>query len=150
MAPGAVFEQILIKFWIQLGAVLGGKLGSCWDHVGQKIDSWRILKAFKIDQEFQHHSGSSWGRFWDPKCNQNRSKIDLCSDHEANAKVYEHIGGAVFLRIRGFEHRSIIDQNRVYKRSYMKRPKRHPKMIRNRPHAGRQALSIEPRASHYD
>ena len=59
LAPDAVFEPILVQFWLQLGAVLGGKMGSCWGHVGQKIDSWRILKALKIDQDFQHLSGTS-------------------------------------------------------------------------------------------
>ena len=101
LAPEAVFEPILVQFWLQLGAVLGGKMGSCWDHVGQNIDSWRILKAFKIDQDFQHLSGPSWDRFWNDfgvqKSNQNRSKIGLKSDHEANAKILKIIGrGGVF------------------------------------------------------
>ena len=101
LAPEAVFEPILVQFWLQLGAVLGGKMGSCWGHVGQKIDSWRILKAFKIDQDFQHLSGPSWDRFWSdlggPKSSQNRSKIGLKSDHEANAKILKIIGrGGVF------------------------------------------------------
>ena len=75
LAPEAVFEPILVQFWLQLGAVLGGKMGSCWGHVGQKIDSWRILKAFKIDQDFQHHSGPSWDRFWIDFGIQNGTKI---------------------------------------------------------------------------
>ena len=101
LAPEAVFELILIQFWLQIGAVLGGKVGSCWAHVGQKIDSWKILKAFKIDQDFQHLSGPSWDQFWNDvgiqKSNQNRSKIGLKSDHEANAKILKIIGrGSVF------------------------------------------------------
>ena len=36
-------------------------------------------------------------RFWVPKWNQNRSKIGLKSDHEANAKILKNIGrGGVF------------------------------------------------------
>ena len=36
-------------------------------------------------------------RFWDPKWSQNRSKIGLKSDHEANAKIFKNIGrGGVF------------------------------------------------------
>ena len=74
LAPEAGFEQILIQFWLQLGAVLGGKLGACWDHVDQKIDSWRILKAFKIDQDFHPHSGHSWDRGWNDLGIQNGTR----------------------------------------------------------------------------
>ena len=36
-------------------------------------------------------------RFWVPKCSQNRSKIGLKSDHEANAKILKNTGrGGVF------------------------------------------------------
>ena len=36
-------------------------------------------------------------RFWGPKSNQNRSKIGLKSDHEANAKIFKNIcRGCVF------------------------------------------------------
>ena len=36
-------------------------------------------------------------RFWVPKWNQNRSKIGLKSDHEANAKIFKNTGrGGVF------------------------------------------------------
>ena len=31
----AVFGLISVAFWLQLGAVLGGKMGPCWVHVGQ-------------------------------------------------------------------------------------------------------------------
>ena len=42
-------------------------------------------------------SGPILDRFWVPKCSQNRSKIGLKSDHEANAKIIENIGrGGVF------------------------------------------------------
>ena len=96
--PKAVFEPISVQFWLQLGAVLGGKMGSCWGHVGQKIDSWRILKAFKIDQDFQHLSGPSWDRFWSGLGAQNRtknwSKIGLKSDQDEHVKVFKTFGGA--------------------------------------------------------
>ena len=42
-------------------------------------------------------SGPILDRFWVPKCSQNRSKIGLKSDHEANAKILKNIGrGGVF------------------------------------------------------
>ena len=97
LGPEAVFEQIFAQFWLQLGAVLGAKLGSCWDHVGQKNDFWRFPKAFKNEYDFQHVSGPSWDRFWNDIGFQNRTKIGLKSDHEANAKIFKIIGrGGVF------------------------------------------------------
>ena len=117
LAPEAVSEPILVQFWLQLGAVLGGKMGSCWGHEGQKIDSRRILKAFKIDQDFQHLSGPSWDRFWNDSGVQNRTKIGPRSISRAIMKQMQRSSkssaGAVFLRIRGLEHRSKFDQNRV-------------------------------------
>ena len=42
-------------------------------------------------------SGPILDRFWVPKCSQNRSKIGLKSDHEANAKILKNTGrGGVF------------------------------------------------------
>ena len=42
-------------------------------------------------------SGPILDRFWVPKCSQNRSKIGLKSDHEANAKILKNISrGCVF------------------------------------------------------
>ena len=101
LASETVFEPISVQFWLQLGAVLGAKLGPSWGNVGQKIDFWKFPKACKNDYDFQHLSGPSWYRFlerlWGPKSNQNRSKIGFKSDHEANAKVFKNIGrGGVF------------------------------------------------------
>ena len=118
LAPEAVFDQILIQFWFQLGAVLGAS----WGHVGtmlakKLIDSWRILKGFKIDQDFQHHSGPSWDRCWLDFGIQNGTKIGPRSISVAIMKQMQRssktLAGAVFLRIRGVEHRSKIAQNRV-------------------------------------
>ena len=42
-------------------------------------------------------SGPILDRFWVPKWSQNRPKINLKSDHEANAKIFKNIGrGIVF------------------------------------------------------
>ena len=38
LASETVFGPILVQFWLQLGTVLGAKLGASWGHVGQKID----------------------------------------------------------------------------------------------------------------
>ena len=114
LAPEAVFEPILVQFWLQLGAVLGGKMGSCWGHVGQKIDSWRILKAFKIGQDFQHLSGPSWDRFWKDFGVQNRTKIGPRSVSRAITKQMQRSSksstGAVFLRMRRIDKRSKINK----------------------------------------
>ena len=37
-ASKTVLGPIWSPFWPQLGAVLGGKIGPCWGHVGSKID----------------------------------------------------------------------------------------------------------------
>ena len=105
-----LFGPILVPFWLQLGAVLGGKMGSCWGHVGQKIDSWRILQAFKIDQDFQHLSGPSWDRFWNDVGVQNRTKIGprsgsraiIAQKHAASLRPTKTNGFSTFSKIFNF------------------------------------------------
>ena len=41
LAPEAVFEPILVQFWLQLGAVLGAR----WGHVGAMLAEKLILGA---------------------------------------------------------------------------------------------------------
>ena len=41
---------------------------------------------------FRDPLGSNFGSMWDSKWNQNRSKIGLKSDHEANANILKIIG----------------------------------------------------------
>ena len=76
LASEIVFGPISVQFWLQLGNVLGGKLGPSWAHVGQKIDFGKFPKACKNDHDFQHLSGPSWDRFGSDFGIQNRTKID--------------------------------------------------------------------------
>ena len=112
LGPEAVFEPSFDQFWLQLGVVLGAKLGSCWGHVGQKIDFWKFPKACKNDYDFQHLSGPSWDRFWNDLGIQNRTKIGPRSVSRAIMKQRQRSSkssaGAVFLSIRRFEKRSKI------------------------------------------
>ena len=72
-------------------------------------------------------SGPILDRFWVPKWSQNRSKIGLKSDHEANAKVLKNTGrGGVFEDAGG--RKSI--KNRLKKRPYVEMPKQQPKNVR--------------------
>ena len=116
-ASETVFGSIFVQFWLQLGTVLGAKLGPSWAHVGQKIDFWRFPKACKNDNDFQHLSEPSWDRFWNDFGAQNRTKIGPRSVSRAIMKERKRSSkssaGAVFLEIRGLEHRSKFDQNRV-------------------------------------
>ena len=69
-------------------------------------------------------------RFWGPKLNQNRSKIGLKSDHEANAKIFKNIGrGCVFEDASG--RRSI--KNRLKNDLMLRCQNNNPKMSENIP-----------------
>ena len=92
-----LFGPILVPFWLQLGAILGAKLGPCWPK------NWflEVPEGMQKRQWFPTPFGTLLGpileRFGGPKSNQNRSKIGLKSDHEANAKILKIIGrGGVF------------------------------------------------------
>ena len=47
LAAQADFVQIWVRFWADLGAILGPKLGSCWGHVGKETNFWRPWRAFQ-------------------------------------------------------------------------------------------------------
>ena len=51
-ASEAVFGQILIPFWAQLGANLGAKLGRFWPHVDDKVTFLRFWTASRNDHDF--------------------------------------------------------------------------------------------------
>ena len=55
---GTDLGSVLAPTWGRLGGQDGVMLGPCWP----KIDLRRILKAFKIDEDFQHLSGPSLGQ----------------------------------------------------------------------------------------
>ena len=115
--PKPLPRPFLVRFWSHLGSNLGPSWGPSWGHVGQKIDFWRFPKACKNDHDFQHLSGPSWDRFWSDLGVQNRTKIGPRSVSRAIMKQMQRSSkssaGAVFSKIRGLEHRSKIDQNRV-------------------------------------
>ena len=114
LASETVFGPIFVQFWLQLGTVLGAKLGPGWCHVGQKIDFWKFPKACKNDYDLQHLSGSSWDRFWNNLGIQNRTKIDPRSVSRAIIKHMQissnSSAGAVFLRMRRIQKRSKINK----------------------------------------
>ena len=108
--PKPLPKPFLVRFWSHLGSNLGPSWGPSWGHVGQKIDFWRFPKACKSDNDFQHHSGPSWDRFWRDFGIQNRSKIGPASVSRTIMKQMQRSSksstGAVFLRIGRIEKRS--------------------------------------------
>ena len=118
-APGPTWapRPFLNNFLTNFGSNLGPSWGPSWGHVGQKINFWKFPKARKKDYDFQHHSGPSWDRFWNDFEAQSRTTIGPRSVSRAIMKQMQRSSkssaGAVFLRIRGLEHRSKFDQNRA-------------------------------------
>ena len=114
LASETVFGPIFVQFWLQLGTVLGAKLGPSWAHVGQKIDFWRFPKACKNEHNFQHLSGPTWDRFWNDFGVQIRTKIGQRSVSRAIMKQMQRSSkssaGAVFLRMWRIEKRSKINK----------------------------------------
>ena len=47
LASETVFGLIFVQFWLQLGTVLGAKLGPSWGHVGQKIDFFEVPEGMQ-------------------------------------------------------------------------------------------------------
>ena len=115
--PTSLSNPFLVRFWSHFGSNLGPSWGPSCGQVGQKIDFWRVWRAPDNEHDFQHPSGPSWDRFWNEFGIQDRTKIGPRSVSRAIMKQMQRSSkssaGAVFLRIRGLEHRSKFDQNRV-------------------------------------
>ena len=91
------FCPILAPTWDRLGGQVGSKLGPCWPKNWFLEAPEGMQKRQWFPTPFGTLLGPMLERFWGPKSNQNRSKIGLKSDHEANAKILKIIGrGGVF------------------------------------------------------
>ena len=113
-APGPTWlaRPVSDRFLSNFGSNLGPSWGPSWGHVVQKIDFWKFPKACKNENDFQHHSGPSWERFWNDFGDQNRAKIGSRSVSRAIMKQMQRSSkssaGALFLRIWRIEKRSQI------------------------------------------
>ena len=97
VASESVFVPISDRFLAQLGAILGAKLGPCWAKNWFLEVPEGMQKRPWFPTPFRTLLGPILERFWGPKSNQNRSKIGLKSDHEANATIFRIIDrGSVF------------------------------------------------------
>ena len=96
-ASETLFGPILVHFGSSLGPSWGPSWGPCWPKKSVFGRSRRHAKTTMISNTFRVLLGPILERFGVPKSNQNRSKIGLKSDHEANAKILKIIGrGSVF------------------------------------------------------
>ena len=81
--PISLLRPVLDRFWFHFGPNLGPPWGSKTVHVGRKIDFWRLKKAIKSHNDFQHPSRPPWDRFWDDFGIRKRTQIDAESDSRA-------------------------------------------------------------------
>ena len=110
-------RPFLNRFWFNFGSNLGpswgGKMGSCWGHVGQKMilgGSWRHSKSTKISNTFRDPLGTDFGTILgskiEPKSVQDRSQErswSKCKDPQ------NHRQGRCFWGSEGLN----IDQNSI-------------------------------------
>ena len=120
------FGSILAPTWGRLGGQDGVMLGPCWPKNWFLEDPEGIQNRPRFPTPFGTLLGLILERFWGPKSNQNRSKIGLKSDHEANAKILKIIGrGCVFEDPRAWTSIKIRSKS-CLKTICVKRPKQQP------------------------
>ena len=91
------FWSILAPTWGRLGGQVGVMVEPCWPKNWFLEDPEGIQNRPRFPTPFGILLRPILLRFWNPKWNQNRSKIDLNSDHNAYANIFKDIGrGGVF------------------------------------------------------